>query len=201
MSFTWRDFVGPVCVFVDGRWQNGKVVEIRTNHVVYKLSGDPDSFIISKDEAHSIIRKRGTVASVGKGERYTGSNPLIFGPKGCNIYGRKIVERKDRPGTYRVHFKYQTKKHHKVRHIKISLGSHVRSPVFLATFFTCQLTVLFACLQESEAAASLVCDGKIKEWLFNRNKFASQKRKRGGWIKKLNARKANDTPTANTPKR
>ena len=36
--------------------------------------------------------------------------------------------------------------------------------------------------------------------MFNRNKFASQKRKRGSWIKKLNARK-NHTPTANTPKR
>ena len=68
MSFTWRDFLGPVCVFVDGSWQNGKVVEIRTNDVVLKLSGDPDSYIIPKDEAHSIIRKRGSVASVGKGK-------------------------------------------------------------------------------------------------------------------------------------
>ena len=125
MSFTWRDFLGAVCVFVDGRWQNGKVVEIRTNDVVFKLSGDPDSYIIPKDEAHSIIRKRGSVVSVGKGKEYTGSNPLIFGPKGCNIYGRKIVERKDRPGEFRVHVKYQTKKSHKVRNIKINLGSHV----------------------------------------------------------------------------
>ena len=80
-SFTWRDFIGPVCIFVDGRWQNGKVVEIRADEVVYKLSGDPDSFIITKDEAHSIIRKRGTVALVGKGKQYTGRNPLVFGPK------------------------------------------------------------------------------------------------------------------------
>ena len=68
-SFTWREFVGPVCVFVDGRWQNGKVVEIRSNDVVYKLSGDPDSYIISKDEDHSIIHKRDTVTSVGKGDQ------------------------------------------------------------------------------------------------------------------------------------
>ena len=127
MSLTWRDFVGPVCIFVDERWQNGKVVEIHDKHVVYKLSGDPESYIISKDEAHSIIRKRGTVASVGKGQTYTGSNPLIFGPTGCNIYGRKIVERKDRPGNFRVHVKYQSKKHEKVRNIKINLGKHVDS--------------------------------------------------------------------------
>ena len=57
-------------------------------------------------------------------------------------------------------------------------------------------------LQESEAAASRVCDAKIREWLSNRMKFLSQKRKRGGpWIKKLNARKQHNTPTANTPKR
>ena len=54
--------------------------------------------------------------------------------------------------------------------------------------------------QENEEAAALVCDQKIREWLFNRNKFASQKRKRGSWIKKLNSRK-HRTPTANTPKR
>ena len=134
MSLTWRDFVGPVCIFVDGLWQNGKVVEIKTNEVVYKLSGDPDSFIISKDEAHKIIRKRGTVASAAKGEQYTGSNPLVFGPKGCNIYGKRIVERKDRPGTYRVHVKYQTRKHHKVRNIKINLGKHVRFLMLLVYF-------------------------------------------------------------------
>ena len=56
-------------------------------------------------------------------------------------------------------------------------------------------------MQESEAAASLVCVTKIREWLHNRMKFLSQKRKRGGpRIKKLNARKQH-TPTANTPKR
>ena len=140
MSLTWRDLIGPVSAFVNGRWQNGKVVDIRTNDVVYKLSGDPDSFIISKDEAHSIIRKRITVTSVGKGETYTGSNPLVFGPKGRNIYGKRIVERKDRPGTFRVHVKYQTRKHHKVRNIKINLGKHVSFPVYF-TFVFC----LFAC--------------------------------------------------------
>ena len=132
MSLTWRDLVGQVSVFVDGRWQNGKVVDIRTNDVVYKLSGDPDSFIISKDEAHSIIRKRIIVASVGKGKNYNGSNPLVFGPKGYNIYGKRIVERQDRPGTFRVHVKYRTQKHRKVQNIKINLGNHVR---FAACFF------------------------------------------------------------------
>ena len=141
-SFTWRDFVGPVCVFVDGSWQNGKVVKILNNDVVYKLSGDPESYIISKDEAHLIIRKRGTVASFGKGEQYTGSNPLVFGPKGCNIYGKRIVERKDRPGTFRVHVKYQTRKHHKVRNIKINLGKHVSFPVYF-TFVFCLLACFF----------------------------------------------------------
>ena len=135
-SFTWRDIVGPVCVFIDGRWKNGKVVEIRTNEVVYKLSGDPDTFIISKDEVNSIIRKRGTVASVGKGDQYTGSNPLIFGPKGYNIYGMQIVKRKDRPGgVYRVHFNYRTRKHHKVREIKLKLGNFVRVLLFILLFF------------------------------------------------------------------
>ena len=107
--------------------------------MVYKLSGDPDSYIISKDEAHSIIHKRGTVASVGKGEQYTGNNPLVFGPKGCNIYGKRIVEveRKDRPDTFRVHVKYQTRKHHKVRNIKINLGKHVRC--FSCLFYFCFL--------------------------------------------------------------
>ena len=138
-SFTWRDFIGPVCIFVDGRWQNGKVVEIRSHEVLYKLSGDPDSYIISKDEAHSIIRKRGKVALVGKGEKYTGKNPLVFGPKGCNIYGRRIVERKDRPGTFRVHVNYQTRKHHKVRNIKINLGKHVR---FIFSLLDCCLIIL-----------------------------------------------------------
>ena len=104
---------------------------------MYKLSGDPDSYIITKDQAHSIIRKRGTVASVAKGQQYTGGNPLVFGPTGCSIYGRKIVERKDRPGTFRVHVKYQTKKHHKVRHIKINLGKHVGS--FSACLYICLL--------------------------------------------------------------
>ena len=82
MSLTWSDFIGPVCIFVDERWENGKVVEIRSSHVVYKLSGDPDSYIITKDQAHSIIRKRGTVTSVAKGQQYTGVNPLVFGPTG-----------------------------------------------------------------------------------------------------------------------
>ena len=150
MSFTWRDFLGPVCVFVDERWQNGKVVEIRTNDVVFKLSGDPDSYIIPKDEAHSIIRKRGSVTSVGKGKEYTGNNPLIFGPKGCNIYGRRIVERKDRPGTFRVHVKYQTKKSHKVRNIKINLGPHVRPTFYYFACCCCCFFVLtIACLMHT----------------------------------------------------
>lgn len=56
-------------------------------------------------------------------------------------------------------------------------------------------------MQENEAAASLVCDQKIREWLFSRNKFSSKKRKRGAWIQKLKARKPHHTPTTNTPKR
>ena len=56
--------------------------------------------------------------------------------------------------------------------------------------------------QENEFAASLVCDDRIRQWLFNRNKFSSQKRKRGAWIRKLNARRNQHlTPTTNTPKR
>ena len=108
------------------------MIEVRANHVVYSLSGDPEMYIISKDEAYSIIRKRGTVSTAGKGTKYTGGNPLVFGPTGNNIYGRRIVQRKDRPGIFRVHIKYQPQKNARVQNIKINLGKHVR--VFVWVF-------------------------------------------------------------------
>ena len=74
------------------------------------------------------------MSSVGKDNTCTGNNPLVFGPEGCNIYNRRIVERKDRPGTFRIHEKYQTQNHHKVRNIKINLGTHVRFPVLITVF-------------------------------------------------------------------
>ena len=50
-----------------------------------------------------------------------------------------------------------------------------------------------------------MCDDKIRAWLFERNKFSVQKRKRGVWITKLGAQQrnvnGNRTPTSNTPKR
>ena len=137
--------MGPVCVFVDGLWKNGKVVKLRSNDVVYKLSGDPDSYIISKDETHLIIHSRDTVVSVGKGDHYTGNNPLVFDPKGCNLYGKRIVERKDRPGSFRDHVKYQTKKYHKVRDIQINLGRHVRFLIFSFVFFLFFILILLFC--------------------------------------------------------
>lgn len=146
MALTWRDFVGPVSIFVDERWQNGKLVSVRANDVVYTISGDPDMYIISKDEAYSIIRKRSDVTSFSKGKQYTGSNPLIFGPSGASIYGRKIVERKDRPGIFRVHIKYQPNKSMKVKNVKINLGKHVRSVCcyfFLYFFLLCFCLFLF----------------------------------------------------------
>ena len=178
MSLTWRDLIGPVSVFINGHWQNGKVVEIRTNAVMYKLSGDRDSFIISKDGAHSIIRKRITVASVGKDKTYTGSNPFVFGPKGCNIYRKRIVERKDRPGTFRA---YSCE----LSNAKaLQSSKHQNKPWDSCTFscFICCVCVFFFfhillphLMQESGSAASFVCDAKIRECLsYYGMKFSSQ---------------------------
>ena len=56
---------------------------------------------------------------------YTGSNPLVFGPDGASIYGKKIIERKDRPNVYRVEIKYKPLQYGKVTNHKTNLGKHV----------------------------------------------------------------------------
>ena len=127
-----------VCIFLDDKWQNGKLIEVQKDHVVYSLSGDPEQYIMTKDEAYSIIRSRKIVTSTGKGEAYTGSNPLIFGPAGVGLYGKRITERKDRPGIYRVHVKYKPQKSAKVLNLKINLGKHVRYVALTCLFcFVC----------------------------------------------------------------
>lgn len=174
---TWSHLLGPVCIFLDREWKNGQLVEVKKDHVVYSISGDITQYLMTKDEAYKIIRKRNTLKTSDKTGAYTGKNPMVFGPDGKNIYGKKVVERKDRPGFYRVEVKYRPQKYAKVKNVKISLGKH-------ASF---------------DSAAS-VADNHINEWLINRTKHASSKRKRGRWITKKGVRKL--TPTkCNTPKR
>lgn len=132
MATTWADLVGPICIFLDNKWCNGKLVEVRENHIVYSLSGSQDKFIVQKDQAYKIIRTRKVVQSTGKGEKYNGKNPLIFGPDGACIYGKKIRERKDRPGVYRLEIKFKPTKTGKVQNKKINLGKHVRFCLLLA---------------------------------------------------------------------
>ena len=106
-TVTWRDLRGPVCIFLDNKWENGKLIKVHKDEVVYTLSGDLDQFIITKDESYGIIRPRQVVGDLGKGQTYTESDPLLFGPAGKGLYGKIIVGRKDRPDNYRVHFKYR----------------------------------------------------------------------------------------------
>ena len=125
MVTTWLDLCGPVSVYLDGEWKKGILLEVRENDVVYSLSGDPEKYIMSKDEARSIVRDRKIVTYTGAGTAYTGSNPLVFGPDGASIYGKKIIERKDRPNVYRVEIKYKPLQYGKVTNHKINLGKHV----------------------------------------------------------------------------
>ena len=124
MSTTWLDLCGPVSIYLDGEWKKGNLLEVRKDHVVYSLGCDADEFIITKDEARVIMRDRKFVSRTGNGA-YTGSNPLVFGPHGASIYGKRIVERKDRPNCYRVEIKYKPLEYGKVQNIRISLGKHV----------------------------------------------------------------------------
>ena len=124
---TWGDLLGPMCIFLDDQWCDGCLIEVRENHVLYSLSENPsEQFILQKDHAYKLIRSRKVVKSNGKGEKYNGSNPLIFGPDGACIYGKKIRERKDRPGFYRLEIKFKPTQAAKVKTIKINLGKHVR---------------------------------------------------------------------------
>ena len=135
MSTTWLDLLGPVSIYLDGEWQNGILRKIHENEVVYSLSGDTGEYIMTKDDARSMIRDRKTVSSAGKGQKYTGSNPLVFGPAGASIYGKKITTRKDRPNMYRVEIKYKPLKYGKVTTHKIGLGKHVSSFFFYVLIF------------------------------------------------------------------
>ena len=138
------------------------------------LSGDLDQFIITKDESYDIIRPRQVVADLGKGQTYTESDPLFFGPAGKGLYGKIIVGRKDRPDNYRVHFKYRPQKSVKTQNLKLNLDKH-----------------------KTISKAEAVCDDKIREWLDNRKQHVSQKRKRTtNWIRK---RTTNDNQKDTTP--
>lgn len=117
------------------------MLEIHKYHVVYSLAGASDEFIITKDEAHGIIRDRKLVKT-GRGA-YTGSNALVFGPDGTSIYGRKIVERSDRPGVYRVEIKYKPLTYGKVQTFRIALGKHVS---FVSAFVNFEINYLIVCL-------------------------------------------------------
>ena len=79
---------------------------------------------MSKDEAYSCIRSRKAVTVSAK--KYNGKNVMdVFGPGGVDVYGKRIVERKDRPNVYRVEIKYKPQKYAKVQNIRIPLGKHV----------------------------------------------------------------------------
>ena len=147
MATTWRELCGPVCIYLDGEWKKGNLLEIHENHVVYSLAGDTDEFIITKDEARAIIRDRKMVSKKTGSGSYTGSNPLVFGPGGTSIYGKKIVERKDRPNTYRVEIKYKPLTYSKAKTFRIALGKHV----FFFCF--CQFSINAMCC----LIVSLVC--------------------------------------------
>ena len=185
MTTTWADLVGPICIFLDNKWCDGELIEVRENHVLYSLSDTQEQFIVKKDMAYKLIRTRKVVKTTGKGEKYNGDNPLVFGPDGAGLYGRKIKERKDRPGVYRVEVKFKPQKTAKVQNKKINLGRHVRlSFAFLLCALVCLLNPVACCLlflfflQDSFESADSICDDKIREWLHNRKKHADPKRKR-----------------------
>ena len=91
---------------------------------MYSISGDSTQYIITKDEAYNIIRKRIDLTKADKFGSYTGKNQMVFGAADKNLYDKKVYERKDRQGCYRVEIKYRAQKYAKVRNIKISLGKH-----------------------------------------------------------------------------
>ena len=126
MATTWLDLIGPVSIFLNGKWQNGNLDKIHKDQVFFSVSGDPAQFMMSKDEAYSCIRSRKIVNASAKQEKYNGKNAMVvFGPAGVNMYGKRIVERSDRPNTYRVEVKYKPQKYSKVQNIRIPLGKHV----------------------------------------------------------------------------
>ena len=136
MTTTWADLVGPMCIFLDDKWCDGKLIEVKENHVLYSLAESPmEEFILQKDQAYKLIRTRKVVKAMGKGEKYNGNNPLIFGPDGSCIYGKKVKERKDRPGVYRLEIKFKPTNTAKVKNIKINLGKHVSLFVFCFAYY------------------------------------------------------------------
>ena len=210
---TWGDLLGPMCIFLDDQWCDGNLIEVRENHVLYSLSEDPsEQYILQKDEAYKLIRSRKVVKSNGKGQKYNGSNPLIFGPDGACIYGKKIRERKDRAGFYRLEIKFKPTQSAKVKTIKINLGKHVR--LCLLYFFSIcfyfqpccclHLTHLFigclVALQATLESADAICDAKIRQWLHDRKKHADPKRKRSRNNQKKKVLNV-ATVEGNTPKR
>ena len=110
------------------------------------------------------------------------------------IHCRRIVKRKGRPGTFRVHVKYQTKPSQiKFETPTSTFETHVLS--FLFSYFVCLFYFAFADSNSAayvcrklnpQLRAFIICDDKIYECIFNRNKILSQKHKRGAvWIKKI----------------
>ena len=111
MATTWSDLVGPMCIFLDEKWCDGDLIEVKENHVLYSLAENPlDQFILQKDQAYKLIRTRKVVKAMGKGKKYNGDNPLIFGPDGACIYGKKLEKEQADPGliAWRLNLNQQT---------------------------------------------------------------------------------------------
>ena len=90
MATTWSDLVGPMCIFLDEKWCDDDLIEVKENHVLYSLAENPlDQFILQKDQAYKLIRTRKVVKAMGKGEKYNGDNPLIFGPDAVHAFMKK----------------------------------------------------------------------------------------------------------------
>ena len=108
MTTTWSDLVGPMCIFLDEKWCDGNLIEVKEDHVLYSLDENPlEQFILQKDEAYQLIRTRKVVKAMGMGKKYNGNNPLIFGPHGACIYGKTIRKRKGSSKAYRVEIKFK----------------------------------------------------------------------------------------------
>ena len=131
MTTTWSDLVGPMCIFLDEKWCDGNLIEVKEDHVLYSLDENPlEQFILQKDEAYQLIRTRKVVKAMGMGKKYNGNNPLIFGPHGACIYGKTIRKRKGSSKAYRVEIKFKPTNSAKVEKKNISLGPHVGLFVF-----------------------------------------------------------------------
>ena len=73
MTTTWADLIGPMCIFLDDKWCDGKLIEVKENHVLYSLAESPmEEFILQKDQTYKLIRTRKVVKAMGKGKNIMG---------------------------------------------------------------------------------------------------------------------------------